>query len=57
MEETYENGTNMPPWNLILTLENRLLTQPLVIKNRTAIGFLNLYNTEGEIKYRFQKEH
>ena len=57
MDETYENGTNTPPWNLILTLENRLLTQPLVIKNRTAIGFLNLYNTEGEIKYRFQKEH
>ena len=57
IEKIYENGTNIPPWNLILSLENRLLTQPLVIKNRTAIGFLNLYNTEGEIKYRFQKEH
>ena len=57
IEEIYKNGTNIPPWNLTLTLENKLLTETLMIKNRMEIGFLNFYNTEGGIKYRFQKKH
>ena len=57
MDEIYKNGRNMPPWNLILNLENKLFTEPLIIKGRTPIGFLNFYNVGEKIKYKFQKEH
>ena len=56
IEEIYKNGTDIPPWNLTLTLENKLLTQPLMIKKGMEIGFLNFYNIEGRIKYKFQKK-
>ena len=57
IEEIYKNGTDIPPWNLTLTLENKLLTQPHKIKKGMEIGFLNFYNIEGRIKYKFQKKH
>ena len=57
IEQIYKNGIDMPPWNLTLTLENKLLTQPLMIKKGMEIGFLNFYNIEGRIKYKFQKKH
>ena len=57
MDGIYKNGKNMPPWNLILNLENKLFTEPLIIKSRTPIGFLNFYNVGEKIKYKFQKEH
>ena len=57
IEEIYKNGTDMPPWNLTLTLENKLFTQPLMIKKGMEIGFLNFYNIEGRIKYKFQKKN
>ena len=56
LEEIYRTGIKMPPWKLILSLQNGSFAEPLTIKKGSPIGFLNFYNTGEEIKYKFKKE-
>ena len=56
--EIYENGNNLPPWNLNFEILNGNLTKSITIRNRQEIGYFYLLPGTGEeITYKFEKEH
>ena len=58
IEEIYQRGNNLPPWNLIFEILNGDLTKKVTIKSRQELGYFYLLPNRGEeITYKFEKEH
>ena len=58
IEEIYEQGNNLPPWNLNFEILNGDLTKSVTIRSRQELGYFYLLPNRGEeIKYTFEKEH
>ena len=58
IQNIYEQGDNLPPWNLIFEILNGDLTKKVTIKSRQELGYFYLLPNRGEeITYKFEKEH
>ena len=58
IEEIYEQGNNLPPWNLNFEILNGDLTKSVTIRSRQELGYFYLLPNRGEeITYKFEKEH
>ena len=58
IQDIYEQGNNLPPWNLIFEILNGDLTKKVTIKSRQELGYFYLLPNRGEeITYKFEKEH
>ena len=58
IEEIYEQGNNLPPWNLNFEILNADLTKSFTIRSRQELGYFYLLPNGGEeITYKFEKEH
>ena len=58
IEEIYQRGNNLPPWNVIFEILNGDLTKKVTIKSRQELGYFYLLPNRGEeITYKFEKEH
>ena len=58
IEEIYEQGNNLPPWNLNFEILNGDLTKSFTIRSRQELGYFYLLPNGGEeITYKFEKEH
>ena len=58
IEEIYQQGNNLSPWNLIFEILNGDLTKSLTIRKRQELGYFYLLPNRGEeITYKFEKEH
>ena len=58
IQEIYEQGDNLPPWNLNFEILNGDLTKTVTIRNKQELGYFYLLSHMGEeITYKFEKEH
>ena len=58
IQEIYEQGDNLPPWNLNFEILNGDLTKKVTIRNKQELGYFYLLSHMGEeITYKFEKEH
>ena len=58
IQDIYEKGNNLPPWNLNFEILNGDLTKTVTIKSRQELGYFYLLPNRGEeITYKFEKEH
>ena len=58
IQEIYEQGDNLPPWNLNFEILNGDLTKTVTIRNKQELGYFYLLSHTGEeITYKFEKEH
>ena len=58
IEEIYQQGNNLPPWNLNFEILNGDLTKPVTIRRKQELGYFYLLPNRGEeITYKFEKEH
>ena len=58
IEEIYEQGNNLPPWNPNFEILNGDLTKSVTIRSRQELGYFYLLPNRGEeITYKFEKEH
>ena len=58
IQDIYEQGNNLPPWNLNFEILNGDLTKTVTIKSRQELGYFYLLPNRGEeITYKFEKEH
>ena len=58
IQEIYEQGDNLPPWNLNFEILNGDLTKIVTIRNKQELGYFYLLSHVGEeITYKFEKEH
>ena len=58
IQEIYEQGDNLPPWNLNFEILNGDLTKSVTIRSRQELGYFYLLPNRGEeITYKFEKEH
>ena len=58
IQDIYEQGNNLPPWNLNFEILNGDLTKKVTIKSRQELGYFYLLPNRGEeITYKFEKEH
>ena len=58
IQDIYEQGDNLPPWNLNFEILNGDLTKKVTIKSRQELGYFYLLPNRGEeITYKFEKEH
>ena len=58
IQEIYEQGDNLPPWNLNFEILNGDLTKTVTIRNKQELGYFYLLSRMGEeITYKFEKEH
>ena len=58
IQEIYEQGDNLPPWNLNFEILNGDLTKTVIIRNKQELGYFYLLSHMGEeITYKFEKEH
>ena len=58
IQDIYEQGNNLPPWNLHFEILNGDLTKSVTIKSRQELGYFYLLPNRGEeITYKFEKEH
>ena len=58
IQEIYEQGDNLPHWNLNFEILNGDLTKTVIIRNKQELGYFYLLSHMGEeITYKFEKEH
>ena len=58
IEEIYQQGNNLPPWNLNFEILNGDLTKSVTIRRKQELGYFYLLPNRGEeITYKFEKEH
>ena len=58
IQDIYEQGNNLPPWNLNFEILNGDFTKKVTIKSRQELGYFYLLPNRGEeITYKFEKEH
>ena len=58
IQDIYEQGNNLPPWNLNFEILNGDLTKTVTIRNKQELGYFYLLSHMGEeITYKFEKEH
>ena len=58
IEEIYQQGNNLPPWNLNFEILNVDLTKSVTIRRKQELGYFYLLPNRGEeITYKFEKGH
>ena len=58
IQNIYDQGNNLPQWNLNFEILNGDLTKPITIRSRQELGYFYLLsNSREEITYKFEKEH
>ena len=58
IQDIYEQGNNLPPWNLNFEILNGDLTKTVTIRSRQELGYFYLLPNRGEeITYKFIKEN
>ena len=58
IQEIYNEGNNLPAWNLNFEILNGDFTKTVTIRNRQELGYFYLLSNGGEeITYKFEKEH
>ena len=58
IQEIYNEGNNLPAWNLNFEILNGDFTKTVTIRNRQEFGYFYLLSNGGEeITYKFEKEH
>ena len=58
IQDIYNEGDNLPAWNLNFEILNGDFTKAVTIRNRQELGYFYLLSNGGEeITYKFEKEH